>query len=284
MNRIGNDPPKRIKKGLNMKLNMIRQIDCIKGMNELLDENSIDIIVTSPPYNIGVEYNSHEDTLPLEEYLNWMGEFGKACKRVLKENGSLFFNIGDKSSDELKAFEVAKRVNHENLKLQNTIHWIKHISIPEKNISVGHFKPVNSNRFLNNCHEYIFHFTKNKNVELDKLAIGVPYADKSNIGRWESVKKDVRDRGNVWHIPYQTVQSEKEHPAMFPEGLPEMCIKLHGYTKDTVVLDPFLGAGTTCVVANRLGCKYIGFDIDKKYTEIAEEKLKEQKVQLKLFN
>ena len=261
-----------------MKLNSIYQMDCIRGMNEILEENSIDMIITSPPYNIGVEYNSHNDLMPFDKYLEWMGEFGKACKRVLKENGSLFFNIGDKSSDELKAFEVAKRINNENLKLQNTIHWIKSIAIPEEEINIGHFKPVNSKKFLNNCHEYIFHFTKNKDVELNKLAIGVPYADKSNIGRWKSVKEDLRDRGNAWYIPYKTVRSEKEHPAMFPERLPEMCIKLHGYTNNTVVLDPFLGSGTTCVVAKRLGCNYLGFDIDEKYVEVAKQKLYQQQI------
>lgn len=255
-----------------MKLNEVYQIDCIKGMEEL-EPDSVDIIITSPPYNIGVDYNSHKDNMEFEEYLNWMAEFGKATKRVLKEKGSLFFNIGDKSSDELKAFEVAKRINNENLRLQNTIHWIKHISIPEENISVGHFKPVNSKHFLNNCHEYIFHFTKNKDVELDKLAIGVPYADKGNITRWKSVKGDVRDRGNIWYIPYETVQDEKEHPASFPNKLPEMCIKLHGYNKNTIVLDPFVGSGTTCYVAKRLGCKYLGFDIDNVYTKMAKAKL-----------
>jgi site-specific DNA-methyltransferase (adenine-specific) len=255
------------------ELNKIYQIDCIKGMRELIEPSSIDIIVTSPPYNIGINYNSHSDNMAFGDYLNWMDEFGKMAKRVLKENGSLFFNIGDKSSDELKAFDVAKRINHENLRLQNTIHWIKSISIPEESISVGHFKPVNSSRFLNNCHEYIFHFTKNKEVELDKLAIGVPYADKGNIRRWKSVKGDLRDRGNVWYIPYETVTTEKEHPASFPERLPEMCIKLHSYNKDTVVLDPFLGSGTTAVAAKRLGCNYIGFEIDKEYVQLAEEKL-----------
>jgi len=256
-----------------METNIIYDIDCIKGMNEVIPKNSIDIIITSPPYNIGVNYNTHKDDLPFEKYLDWMQDFGKACKTVLKDDGSLFFNIGDKSSDELKAFEVAKRINNENLRLQNTLHWIKAISIPEQNISVGHFKPVNSNRFLNNCHEYIFHFTKNKEVQLDKLGIGVPYQDKSNIGRWKSVKKDLRDRGNTWFIPYETVQSEKEHPASFPKQLPKMCIKLHGFNKDTIVLDPFLGSGTTCVVAKELGCKYIGFEIDKEYKKISENKL-----------
>jgi site-specific DNA-methyltransferase (adenine-specific) len=255
-----------------MKLNQIYNMDCIKGMNEL-EEGSIDIIITSPPYNIGVNYNSHKDNMEFEDYLKWMHEFGKAAKRVLKENGSMFFNIGDKSSDELKAFDVAKKINTENLRLQNTIHWIKHISVPEENISIGHFKPVNSKRFLNNCHEYIFHFTKNKEVELNKLAIGVPYADKGNIARWKSVKGDVRDRGNVWYIPYETVQTEKEHPASFPKRLPEMCIRLHGFTKDTVVLDPFLGSGTTAIVAKELGCNYLGFEIDELYKGIAEKKL-----------
>ena len=84
-----------------MKLNQIYNMDCIKGMNEL-EEGSVDIIVTSPPYNIGVNYNSHKDNMEFEDYLKWMHEFGKASKRVLKENGSMFFNIGDKSSDELK--------------------------------------------------------------------------------------------------------------------------------------------------------------------------------------
>lgn len=261
---------------MKIKYNDIYSVDCIKAMNEYLEPDSIDIIITSPPYNIGIDYNEYSDQLKFEDYLNWMNEFGEACKRVLKENGSLFFNIGDKSSDELKAFQVAKQVNNTNLKLQNTIHWIKSISIPEENISVGHFKPVNSNRFLNNCHEYIFHFTKNKNVELNKLAIGVPYADKSNIGRWKKAKQDLRDRGNTWFIPYETVTKEKEHPATFPKKLPEMCIKLHGYNLETIVLDPFIGSGTTCLVAQKLGCKYLGFDIDEKYVEIAKKNLKQK--------
>ncbi|MEM3685243.1 MAG: site-specific DNA-methyltransferase [Conexivisphaerales archaeon] len=257
-----------------MEINQLYQMDCIKGMNEILDPSSIDIIVTSPPYNIGVKYNSHKDNMKFEDYLKWMNDFGKACKRVLKENGSLFFNIGDRPSDELKAFEVAKQIS-EHLRLQNTIHWIKSMAIPEENINIGHYKPINSKRYLNNLHEYIFHFTKNKNVEINKLAIGVPYADKGNIERWKSAKErgDIRDRGNVWYIPYDTIQESREHPAEFPKKLPEMCIKLHGYDSNTIVLDPFLGSGTTCIVAKQLGCKYIGFDIDKAYIKLARARL-----------
>ena len=120
----------------------------------------------------------------------------------------------------------------------------------------------------NNCHEYIFHFTKNKEVELDKLAIGVPYADKGNITRWKSVKGDVRDRGNVWYIPYETVKEEKEHPAAFPKKLPEMRIKLHGYNKDTAVLDPFLGSGSTLIACEKTGRICYGMEISEAYTDV----------------
>ena len=262
-----------------MEINKIHNTDCIKGMKTEIDQNSVDVIITSSPYNIGIKYNSHRDNMPFDEYLNWMEEFGKVCARVLKENGSLFFNIGDKASDEFRSFEVAQRIA-KSLKLQNTIHWIKSVAVPEHNINIGHYKPINSNRFLNNLHEFIFHFTKTKNVEIDRLAIGVPYADKSNINRWKHGKHngDKRDRGNIWYIPYDTVQSEKDHPASFPKKLPEMCIKLHGLKKDIIILDPFLGSGTTCIVAKELGCKFIGFENDEKYYKIAIEKLSQKKL------
>jgi site-specific DNA-methyltransferase (adenine-specific) len=102
-----------------------------------------------------------------------------------------------------------------------------------------------------------FHLTKTGTVSLDKVATGVPYKDKTNIARWKT-GADTHDRGNVWFIPYPTVKSAKPHPAAFPFDLPLMCIKDHGYTKNTVVLDPFMGSGTTALAAQRLGCAYIG--------------------------
>lgn len=157
--------------------NKIICCDCIKEMSEMPDK-SVDVIITSPPYNIGVKYNSHEDNMPFEEYLNWMEKFGEVCKRVLKDEGSLFFNIGDKPSDELRSFKVADRIN-KNLRLQNSFIWVQSIAVPEEKVNIGHYKPVNSKRFVNGCHEHIFHFTKTGNVEIDKLAIGVEYQDES---------------------------------------------------------------------------------------------------------
>ncbi|NHJ40014.1 MAG: site-specific DNA-methyltransferase [Asgard group archaeon] len=251
-------------------MNKIYLKNCVQGMDEILPEKSIDVIVTSPPYNIGIQYNSYDDDIPFEDYLSFKELLAKSCYRVLKDDGSFFFNIGDKPSDEFRSLDVAKKIAN-SFKLQNTIHWVKSIAIPEKEINIGHYKPVNSNRFLNNSHEYIFHFTKTGKVKLDKLAIGVPYGDKSNIGRWKKAKKDLRDRGNQWFIPYETVQEKKKHPAMFPVKLPEMCIKLHGLNKNNplIVLDPFMGIGTTAIASINLGCIYVGFEIDEKYHQMA---------------
>jgi len=231
---------------------------------------SIDVIITSPPYNIGMCYDAYDDNMPFDEYLSWMEEIGRLFARVLKPSGSLFFNIGDKPSDTFRSFKVAEQIS-KHLKLQNTIHWIKSIASPEHGVNVGHYKPVNSERFLNNTHEYLFHFTKEADVPLDKLSIGVPYRDKTNTKRWNG--SHVRDRGNVWLVPYETVQDAKDHPAAFPKQLPMMCLKLHGYDEDTIVLDPFCGTGTTCIAARELGCKWLGYEIDPTYAARATEKL-----------
>ena len=254
-------------------MNRIYCIDCIEGMRRHLPDASVDVIVTSPPYNIGTRYSGHRDDMPFDEYLDWMERVAVECRRVLKDEGSFFFNIGENPSDQLRAFRVADRMTR-HLRLQNTIIWVKSIAVPEHNVNIGHYKPVRSPRYLNHCHEFIFHLTPLGRTPLDKLAVGVPYQDKSNIGRWKSAQQDLRDRGNVWFIPYRTVQVRKAHPAAFPERLVEMCLRLHGLAKGRLlVLDPFMGSGSTALAARALGCDYVGFEIDPHYVRMAQERL-----------
>jgi len=254
-------------------------------MKSYLEDGEVDVIVTSPPYNLGIKYNLYDDAISRVEYLDWIEKIAKECKRVLNDKGSFFFNIGHKSKDPWVAWEVAFRFRR-HFVLQNVIHWIKSIAIPKEDvgkypniqgdIAVGHFKPVNSNRFINNCHEYIFHFSKAGNVELDKLAVGVPYQDKSNIGRWKKTFKDVRDRGDTWFIPYKTIWSRNKHrphPATFPPKLPMMCINLHGLKRTKLVLDPFMGIGNTAIACLNLGIEYIGFEIDQSYADYAKQQI-----------
>jgi site-specific DNA-methyltransferase (adenine-specific) len=269
-----------------LSLNKIYTMDCLEGM-KLIKEDSIDIIVTSPPYNIGKKYNGYNDERPRDEYLDWMDEVARESKRVLKENGSFFLNVGGKSTDPWIAIDVANRVR-KHYELQNLIHWIKSIAISQEDmgdyehtqqsIAVGHYQPVNSSRYLSGGHEFIFHFTQHGDVKLDKTSIGVPYQDKSNIKRWKSVREDLRERGNAWFIPYETIQESRPHPTVFPEKLPEMCIKLHGFNNDTTVLDPFMGIGTTALASVKLGVRFVGFEIDKSYVAIADEKLSQKKL------
>ena len=265
---------------------ILYQRDCISGMQELLEPESIDVVVTSPPYNLGVAYRTYDDTVPRDEYLGWIEAWGEALRRVLSRGGSLFLNVGGKPSDPWGPFDILQRLR-KLFALQNTFHWIKSIAIDAdhagsaralrgralaNSVSVGHYKPINSSRYVNDCHEYIFHLTRFGDVELDRLAVGVEYKDKSNISRWSAPKEDLRCRGNTWFVPYQTIQSrekERPHPATFPIRLPEMCIRLHGLQRVDRVMDPFLGLGHTGLACKALGVPFLGFELDEGYFEEA---------------
>ena len=272
---------------------ILHRRDCISGMQELLEPESVDVVVTSPPYNLGVAYGSYDDKVPRAEYLDWIEAWGDALHRVLSRRGSLFLNVSGKPSQPWGPFEILQRLRS-RFALQNTLHWIKSIAIdsgqaqgtlggisdsqgisegssctagsgsagdaeaPAKSVTAGHYKPINSRRYVNDCHEYIFHLTRYGDVELDRLAVGVEYQDKSNL----------RCRGNTWFIPYQTIQSrdrERPHPATFPVRVPEMCIRLHGLQRVDRVMDPFLGLGNTAMACMGLGISCVGFELDEGY-------------------
>lgn len=260
--------------------------DCVEGMATKLAPKGVDVVVTSPPYNIGIKYGTHRDDMPRDKYLMWMHDVAGAVQRVLKPGGSFFLNVGNKPSDHWIAWDVLSTMR-DIFQLQNVFHWVKAISLevdadpvtPSDGVlSVGHYKPINSPRFVNDVHEYVFHLTHTGEVAIDRLALGVPFVDKTNVKRW-SGKKDRRCRGNTWYIPYETIQySEKDrpHPATFPVKLPEMCLRLHGVDRTSVVLDPFAGLGTTMLAAKRLGVeRVIGFDIDGKYLSFARKRFEE---------
>ncbi|MDB6058788.1 MAG: Methyltransferase [Verrucomicrobiales bacterium] len=253
-------------------------MDFVKVMKEIADA-SVDLVVTSPPYNLGIKYRKYEDRKSREDYLKWCCEWATQVKRVLKDNGSFFLNLGACPSNPLVPHELVVALKTEPLAfvLQNTFHWIKSITIETKagkQVSAGHFKPLHSKRYVNDCHEYIFHLTKQGNTPLDRLSLGVPYADKSNIKRWAHTSgKDLRCRGNNWFIPYKTIVSrskQRPHPATFPVELATNCIRVHGTKRGLVMLDPFLGIGHSAVAAKECGIQtFIGFDIDREYVRLA---------------
>ncbi len=242
---------------------------------------SISAVVTSPPYNLGIRYRSYDDTLPRDRYLTWTSEWIGTTARALAPDGSLFLNVGAKPTDPWTALDVAQAARR-HLQLQNTIHWIKSIAIEKSlagaragladDLAVGHYKPINSRRFLHDCHEFVFHFTPGGTTPLERQAVGVKYQDQSNVGRWRTAASGVRCRGNTWFIPYETIQSrekDRPHPATFPPKLPEMCLRLHGVERLQVVADPFLGLGSTAVACAQLGVSFVGIEMDEGYLKDA---------------
>lgn len=254
--------------------------DCLDVLRALPDR-SVSAVVTSPPYNLGIRYRTYRDALPRQRYLAWTAEWVGAVAQALETQGSLFLNVGARPTDPWTPFDVAAAARP-LLHLQNTIHWVKSIAIERdatgqaallsRDLAVGHYKPVNSDRFLNDCHEFIFHFTPTGRTPLDRRAIGVRYQDASNIRRWRAAGRGVRCRGNTWFIPYETIQSrdkDRPHPATFPTRMPELCLRLHGLSRLRLVVDPFLGLGSTALACAALGVDFVGIDVDRGYVKEA---------------
>ena len=298
-----------------MITNTIHLSDCVEGMSAL-PKGSVDVVVTSPPYNLGIKYSTYKDNKPRQDYLAWMNEVFVAVKHCLKDDGHFFLNMGYSNIDPWVGMDVAQ-VARDNFVLQNHINWVKSIHVNDK--TSGHFKPINSQRYMCPTWEHLFHFTKDGNVNIDRLSVGVEYEyyeanirskkatklrklikesnwvlsltetiiDEQNVSKIKNelkleeenlAKKDkpnLRDKGNCWYIPYETINSKElkgKHPAIFPVKLVEDCIRVSG-VKSGIVLDPFIGTGTTAIAALNQDCKYIGFDIDSDYIAFANRRI-----------
>ena len=251
--------------------------DCIAEMQKIGDA-AINVAITSPPYNLDIGYGVYEDDRPFDQYLEWTAQWMAQVRRILTTEGSFFLNLGGSPSDPWIPFDVAEVAREQGFILQNRILWVKSIHIQDgAGHTHGHVKPINSPRYLNSTHEFVFHFSKTGRVPLRRYdeGVGVPYVHPSNTTRW-SHDRTRGCGGNTWHIPYETVQSKSErgcHPATFPVELPRRCLKLAGAEPGWVVLDPFGGIGTTAMACQELGVSSISMEIDESYLKTAAERL-----------
>lgn len=232
-------------------------------------DDSIDVIVTSPPYNRGKRYSGdapgsvYDDRRTPAEYHALLTRVFAECHRTLRDDGVFFLNIGDAAGDQGKSERVVSLAVEQGFARVQTIAWVKSL------LGKGHYTPSGGDRRLNNCWENVFVLAKSKHYRLDPKAIGIPYADKSNIGRYG--EDDLRDAGNVWLVTYAKTTGhtiKKGHDAPFPIELPYRCIKLVPGAK--TVLDPFGGTMSTLAAARALGLRGIGFDPYPRWRVIEE--------------
>jgi len=212
---------------------------------------TVDLVVCSPPYK---KKDGYSDDL--------MAALARVLAFVLKPGGRVFFNFGQLREGLDRPYHAAKIASH-LLTQGQTIAWVKSLVIDGK--QRGHYTPLNTDKVLNYCWEPIFTFHRPPEPSLDRLAVGVPFADKSNMKRGSRGQHgDVHCGGDVWFLPHRTTgaKNKKRHPHEFPEELAERCIKVAGLPEGATVMDPFCGSGTTLCVAKRLGFNAFGVDRD----------------------
>ena len=254
---------------------MIVKSDCLQFLKGI-ENKSYDVCISSPPYNINLNYSKYDDKR--DDYVEWMNSVWKEVCRVLKDDGHLFLNIAYTKNSPFVAYKIAENVPW---KLQNNIIWAKSVEVDGK--VRGYSTPTLSKRYLQNGWEHIFHFTKEGDTEIDLEASGVPYNEEYNNAE-RNLKRSGRDwrpTTNCWHITYQSkatkeitkeITGENKHPAIYPIKLVEKCLKVSGLKKG-IVFDPFMGTGTTAVVAKTYGLNFVGCDIDTDYVKFANERV-----------
>lgn len=229
---------------------------------DVMDEmpsDCVDLIVTSPPYNCGIKYDNYNDSRPFEEYYDWCRQWLSSCYNVLKNNRRIALNVllnmgNSKIGRDIPSAKFCGLLEDIGFHLNNMTIWEEKTRCSM--CAMGSWKSASS--------PYIY----------------CPYeviimASKGNWKREDGGISDITgDEFKSWIQGVWKIQPKynRSFPAPFPEELPRRCIKLLSYKND-IVLDPFVGSGTTCLVAKKLGRRYIGIDLSPRYCKTVRFKL-----------
>ena len=274
-----------------MKNNKVHYIDAIHGLRTL-EDSTVDLVITSPPYANMKKYVDGSEGIPVKQYVLWLMDYIREIERVLKPTGSFILNINDKVSNKFRVpyvYELVYKITDStSLKLYERLFW-------NKGKGLSHPK-----RFGDKI-EYIFWFTKTENFTFNIDEMRVPYSE-SSLKRF---KKPIKKRYNrtegdekveykEWgpnpkgalpstliNIGSESKRISDNHIAVYPESLVDYFIK--GATNEgDLVLDPFIGSGTTGVSAKKHKRKWIGFDNIEEYVDFANERIEKVKVNDKM--
>jgi len=232
--------------------------DCIPVMDEMSSE-SVDLVVTSPPYNCGIKYDNYDDSRPLSVYYGWCEQWLSSCYRVLKNNRRIALNVllnmgSSKIGRELPCVKFSNLLEQVGFNLNSIVIWMEE-SRPFL-AAWGSWKSASS-PYIYCPYEVVLLASKGDWKREDK---GISDISGDEFKKWVQ---------GAWRM---VPARDKTFPAPFPEELPRRCIKLLSYVGD-VVLDPFVGSGATCLAAKKLGRRYTGIDISPYYCKIARNRL-----------
>lgn len=227
---------------------------------DAIENNSIDLIVTSPPYNVDIKYNSHDDTMSYDNYLSFTRKWLKRCYDFLKDDGRFCLNIPldkNKGGQQSVCADITTIAKQIGFKYHSTIIW------NEQNIS----RRTAWGSWLSAAAPYVI-----APVEVIVVFYKNEWKKTGGSRKSDITKKEFMEWTNgVWNFSGES-KKRVGHPAPFPIELPRRCIKLFSFVDDTI-LDPFLGSGSTLLACLQTGRKGIGIDIDKKYCELAKKRL-----------
>jgi site-specific DNA-methyltransferase (adenine-specific) len=250
---------------LKSNLDRVLNEDALEGIAKIPDD-SVDLVLTDPPYCLGKDYGNNSDKLDPEAYLEWSKQWIDAVIPKLKPNGCLYIFLTWRYSPEIFCYLKKK------LLMLNEIIWDRRVP------SMG-----GSTRRFSSVHDTIGFFAKSKDYHFDIDAIRIPYDEETKKARsrsifvgkkWLEVGYNPKD---VWSVSrLHAIHAEREeHPTQKPLEIIERMVKascpVHG-----VVLDPFMGSGTTAVAAHRLKRHFIGFEINPDYCEVIRKRLAEE--------
>jgi len=255
-------------------LNMIYNEDCISGMKKISD-NSVDIIICDPPYNIGKDFGNNSDKQKMDEYLIWCDKWIVECMRILKPTGTLYI------------YGFSEILSFIRVRINCNVRWLVWYYTNKVNPSLN---------FWQRTHESILCCYKDKPI-FNRDDVREPYTEtflnnlvgkvrKSTKGRFSNGDKETiytaHDEGalprDVIKIPTLAGGAGKKervgHPTQKPLALCDKLIKAAlNKDSDTILVVPFVGSGSECVSAKKMGVNYIGFEINNEYITIANERL-----------
>lgn len=241
--------------------------DVLKIMQTIPD-NSVHLAITSPPYNVGKDYDSHFDKMNYNDYLSWLEKVWKETKRVLVPGGRFCLNIAPTGIKDFKPIhhDFSNQLRNLGMIMRTEIVWYKQTML--KRTAWGSWKSP-ANPHIVPSWEYVLVFSK------DKSRLDGNYKD-ADINKEEFMKFS----DGFWQIWPETQRNG--HPSPFPEELIYRLIKFYSY-RGNIVLDMFGGTGTVAAVAYKRGRHYLHIDISKEYCKIAEKRIANLKKQPDFF-